>query len=94
MTDRCELRHVLGEEVACDEEECIFWRVVDHVYPMPKGEGCAIQYFELLGDGGSELAVWLLSVKERIEAQEGSWGSAVGLSGPSEGQDGEEGLSA
>ena len=69
MTDRCELKHHHGHHALCDEEECIFWRVNEHLGLVGKQSGCAIQYFELLGENGSEIAAWLLSVKERFEVE-------------------------
>ena len=50
--------------VRCDEEKCVFWRALEHL-GTPEGEGCAIEYFELLANDG--VAEWLLSVKERVE---------------------------
>lgn len=69
MGERCELRQANGLSVQqCDEERCIFWRVAEHVGGTDGVEGCAIQHYELLGD--SEVARWLISVKERLEADE------------------------
>jgi hypothetical protein len=55
---------------ACEGEACAYWRLVDHL-DLVEGvdkDGCAIQRFELL-EGGTPVAEWLLSVKERLEAQ-------------------------
>jgi hypothetical protein len=67
----CKLRAANGVPgVVCDGEFCTFWRVVDLIGVAEQGEwsGCAIQHFALLG-GGGEVAGWLLSVKERVEAE-------------------------
>jgi hypothetical protein len=67
----CKLRAASGlSGVLCDAEFCTFWRVVDliGVGEQDDWSGCAIQHFELL-DGGRDVAAWLLSVKERIEAE-------------------------
>jgi hypothetical protein len=53
-------------DVLCDEEFCLFWRVVDLLdVAQSDWSGCAIQHFALLG-GGQELAAWLISAKERV----------------------------
>lgn len=67
----CKLRAANGTDgIPCDEGICTYWRVLEH---LDLGEvptdGCAVQYFGLLAGGDSELAAWLLSVKERVEAQ-------------------------
>lgn len=65
----CELRrHVLSLGIPCDEDECIFWT---HLGPEG-GEQmqCAVQYFQLLGPSGQELAAWLLSLKQRTDVAE------------------------
>jgi hypothetical protein len=64
---RCELKAANGIHAACDEEECVYWRVAGHLDLVQTGTGCAIQYFELLGDEGGEIAAWLLSVRDRLE---------------------------
>ena len=67
MADECELRSANGMPgVDCDEDECIYWRVADHLGVAEYTDGCAIQHFELLDDG-HEMAAWLLSVKDRVE---------------------------
>lgn len=68
MTDKCKLRQANGiVDGLCDEDDCIYWRVVDHVgLSENAAAGCAVQYFELL-DGDTAIANWLLSVKERVE---------------------------
>ena len=70
MSDSCKLKaanHILAH---CDEAECVYWRVVDHLDLSASVNGCAIQYFELLGGEGDAVASWLLSVKERVEGVE------------------------
>lgn len=68
--DDCKLRAANGHpDVPCDGRGCMYWRVVNHL-GVEESEGCAIQHFSML-EGGSEVAAWLLSVKERIEAQGG-----------------------
>jgi hypothetical protein len=69
MGEQCELRDVHGMEEDCDRQDCVFWRVAGHLDLVETPDGCAIQYFELLGDGGGEIATWLLTVKHRIEAE-------------------------
>lgn len=69
MSQECELRRANGMPgVDCDEEECIYWRVADHLGVAVYADGCAIQHFELLDDG-AEVAAWLLSLKQRVEGQ-------------------------
>jgi hypothetical protein len=51
------------------EEECVFWRVTGHLDLVETGSGCAIQYFELLGESGEEVAVWLRTVRLRLEKE-------------------------
>lgn len=70
MSNRCELKFHNGIDAPCDDSNCPFWRVVDHLRIVPGGEGCAIQYFGLLGEQGSEISGWLLTVKERLEAEQ------------------------
>lgn len=66
MQEMCKLRQANGAEgVECDEERCVYWRLVEHL-DAGDGVGCAVQHFELL-DSGEEIAAWLLSVKERVE---------------------------
>lgn len=67
--DECELRKAAGEGVLpCDGEDCVFWRLAGHLDLVERPDsGCAVQYFDLLGEGGSDVAAWLLSVKERVE---------------------------
>lgn len=65
MSDRCELRKANDIHGAdCDGEACVFWRAVGHL-GEPEGSGCALKHYEMLGD--SQMAAWLLSVKERVE---------------------------
>ena len=66
MSDECELRKANGLPAQfCDSDECIFWRVAEYVGGDAHVDGCAIQHYQLLGDGA--VARWLLSVKARIE---------------------------
>ncbi len=67
----CKLRRANGiSGVACDREECVYWRVVEHLdLEVPSEHGCAIQYFELLEGANGDLVTWLLSVKERMETE-------------------------
>jgi hypothetical protein len=66
MSDKCELRYANGLPVQhCELDECIFWRVAEHLGVDGNADGCAIQYYQLLGD--EDVARWLLSVKERLE---------------------------
>lgn len=66
MDERCELRSAMDIYAECEEDTCIFWRAVDHLGVESPRSGCAIQYFELLGEEGSEIASWLLSVRDRL----------------------------
>lgn len=67
MADTCRLRQANGVPAPpCEERDCIYWRVAEHIGVAEAPEGCAIQHFELL-DGGEAVAEWLLSVKERLE---------------------------
>lgn len=69
MPKRCELKAHHGVEALCDESECPFWRAADYLHlEHAPSEGCAIQFFSLLGEKGSEIASWLLTVKERVDA--------------------------
>jgi hypothetical protein len=65
MDDYCDLRAANGEEPGfCEGEVCSFWRVVEHV-AGEAGSGCAVKHYQLLGN--DDIAVWLLSVKERVD---------------------------
>lgn len=64
--NRCELDAAIGVHSECAGGECPYWRAVDHLGVRPQAEGCAIQYFELLGGSGSEIAEWLQSVRDRL----------------------------
>jgi hypothetical protein len=66
VSKRCELRAASDITAHCDEERCVYWRVVDHLELTAPVNGCAIQYFELLGEEGDSIASWLLSVKQRV----------------------------
>lgn len=59
--NECELRRrVRDVGVVCDEGECVFWSKLG----MSGESRCAVQYFRLLEPSGTELAEWLLSLKE------------------------------
>ena len=62
-------RHVHDLGIPCDEGECLFWAQVG---PEDEAAGgrCAVQYFQMLGASGRELAEWLLSLKERTDVAE------------------------
>jgi len=65
----CLLRKANGlPDFRCEEERCTFWRLVEQadLPTEPEWDGCAIQHYSLLDDGGP-VAAWLLSVKERLE---------------------------
>lgn len=70
VSKRCELRAASDIPAQCNKERCVYWRVVDHLDLTAPVNGCAIQYFELLGEEGNAIASWLLSVKERVENAE------------------------
>lgn len=64
--NECELRRrVRSVGVACDEDECVFWTALG----LNGEPQCAVQFFHLLEGAGSELAEWLLSLKEHQVAQ-------------------------
>lgn len=65
--DFCRLHATNNVVRHCDETKCVFWRAVGQLGYEETGEGCAIQYFELLGD--ESLVAWLLSVKERVDGE-------------------------
>jgi hypothetical protein len=66
MSDTCDLRAAAGAaHHDCQGAECVYWRALDHL-GTSRGNGCAIEHYELLGD--SNVTLWLLSVKERLEA--------------------------
>ena len=69
----CDLREVATESRhECDGQDCVYWRVLAHVGEGGGTEsGCAIGHFEMLADRSPEVAVWLLSVKRRMDALEG-----------------------
>ena len=68
MSDQCELKAANGVHgERCDGEDCPYWRALSHL-GTPIGSGCAIEYYELLGD--EKTVKWLLTVKERLEAIE------------------------
>lgn len=70
MADECKLK--LANDIAgesCNEEQCVYWRVAEHIGLNEVDGSCAIQHFQLL-DGGTDVAAWLLSVKERLERVE------------------------
>lgn len=70
MANRCELKAHSGIDAPCDEAECPFWRATDFLgIAHAPTDGCALQFFSLLGEQGSEISRWLLTVKERVEAQ-------------------------
>ena len=71
MSDICKLRQ--ANKIAnshCEGERCVYWRAVENL-GHASGSGCAVEYYEMLGEEG--MAAWLLSVKERVEhpAKEG-----------------------
>jgi hypothetical protein len=73
--DECILRrHVRNLGFACDEGRCLFWSHFGGDTTEPQ---CAIEYLQLLGDSGRELAEWLLSLKEREDIAR-----ALGITGP------------
>ncbi len=71
-TDRCDLRLAATSEIhRCDGEDCVYWRVLEHVgIDCHEKTGCAVRYFGMLEGAGPEVGVWLLSVKRRVEALE------------------------
>jgi hypothetical protein len=70
VSKRCELKAANDIPAHCDGERCVYWRVAGHLDLTASVNGCAIQYFELLGEEGDAIASWLLSVKERVEDTE------------------------
>lgn len=59
--DECLLRRrVLDLGYNCDEERCPFWAA----FGYGEEPRCAVQYFKLLEGDDSQLAQWLLSLRE------------------------------
>jgi hypothetical protein len=69
----CDLREVVsGARDDCDGNDCVYWRALEHVdIGTSDRSGCAISNFEMLADKNPEVAVWLLSVKRRMDELEG-----------------------
>jgi hypothetical protein len=69
----CDLREVAsGAGHDCDGRDCVYWRVLEHVGEGDdRTTGCAIGHFDMLADRNPEVAVWLLSVKRRMDEIEG-----------------------
>jgi hypothetical protein len=69
----CDLREVVsGARDDCDGNDCVYWRALEHVdVGTADRSGCAISSFEMLADKNPEVAVWLLSVKRRMDELEG-----------------------
>ena len=63
---RCELRASQGIDVPCEKENCIFWRVTNHLDLGAPEPDCAVEHFGLLDGKDPELFEWLLSVKDRL----------------------------
>jgi hypothetical protein len=65
----CDLRELaIGSRDECDGTDCVYWRVLEHVGESDvEKTGCAIGHFEILADKNPEVAVWLLSVKRRVD---------------------------
>lgn len=72
MSDCCDLRKANDIHAECDGEACVYWRAVGHLDIPQEEAGCAIRAFRMLDGGQSDVAAWLLSVKERIEAEQAS----------------------
>lgn len=76
MAETCKLEEANGRPGRmCDGESCLYWRVAGHLGVTEEVSGCAVQHFEML-EQGAEMARWLLSVKERVEAQADGCGEA------------------
>lgn len=69
MSECCELRKANDIHSECDGEDCVYWRAVGHLAISDEEAGCAIQAFRMLDGGQSDVAAWLLSVKDRVEAE-------------------------
>lgn len=76
MSDCCELRQAVGIQAECDGEDCLYWRAIGHLGLAEEDAGCAIQRLSMLDGCDDEVAQWLHSVKERVEAQENDARSA------------------
>lgn len=70
MSDCCDLRSAIGMQAECDGEACVYWRAVGHLGISAHEAGCAVQRLGLLEGAGDDVARWLHSVKERVEALE------------------------
>jgi hypothetical protein len=59
--DECALRRRVWEMgYPCDEERCPFWQA----FGYGEQPQCAVQYFHLLEGEDSQLAEWLLGLRE------------------------------
>jgi hypothetical protein len=58
----CRLHLALGRAVACPAQRCAFWEPGGAVVPA----ACAVERLDL--HARPDLAEWLLSVRERLEA--------------------------
>jgi hypothetical protein len=65
----CRLREALGEGVVpCDESGCPSWMHLGFGEAIPRPQ-CAVEYFDLLGAEGLEVARWLLALIQEVAAQ-------------------------
>jgi len=59
--EECELRRRVRDlGVGCDGDACVFWARLG----LTGEPQCAVKYFRLLEGNGSELAGWLMSLKD------------------------------
>lgn len=70
MSDCCDLRQAIGIHVECDGEACVYWRAVGHLGISEHEAGCAIKNLGMLDAADDDVAHWLHSVKQRVEALE------------------------
>jgi hypothetical protein len=69
----CLLRRAAGQPgMACDETYCTFWRQLGATGAEPQ-RTCAIQYFDMLGGEGVEVALLLPALKGANDQAYGDW---------------------
>lgn len=70
MAECCDLRQAVGIQAECDGDACVYWRAVGHLGISAEEAGCAIKNLGMLEEADDDVARWLHSVKQRVEALE------------------------